>query len=558
MDNSDIPPLGSVDLGDLASPTPISTQFGFDRGTPVDRLYIERFLSRHANAIRGTVLEVGDDSYTRQFTADPEISPEVIHLHDHNATYTGDLLSAQIPAGHLDAAIITQTLHLIFEAQEALQKLHDALKPGGTLLLTVPGITQMSTDQWADMWYWSFTSRSISELATRVFGEGNFEVGVHGNVYAAVAFLEGLAVEELDTEMLMAPSSEYEVLVTLKATRSIAQPPPLQNPSGGQAARLADDPALRRALVVGWFSFSDGHATAGDLLAADVVNAWLDDLGIAHDTALAPPFDGGVDWRSVDPASYSHAIFVCGPFNCLGYEADFFARFDQCRIIGMDLTLTRPVDEWNPFDALLERDSPTTGRPDLVFASRAPAVPLVGVCRVEDYDGADVAEANAKIDRLLSSIACAPIDIDTRLDTDARQFRTPAAVERALAACDFVVTTRLHGTVLALKNGVPVIPIDPEPDGAKIVQQAKTLGWSPVFVASQVTDQQLLDAASFCQTAEARILAATAAENAAQILADVKAEFAAVMNGAINTDDNLRQASREPLRRIHERRSSSS
>ena len=46
---------------------PVSRSFGFDRGTPVDRRYIEQFLARHAAAIRGDVLEVGDDGYTRRF-----------------------------------------------------------------------------------------------------------------------------------------------------------------------------------------------------------------------------------------------------------------------------------------------------------------------------------------------------------------------------------------------------------------------------------------------------------------------------------------------------------
>src|SRR6185503_10982321 len=58
-------PVGQISFGNLRRLTPISRVFGFDRGTPVDRYYIENFLADNASDIRGRVLEVGDDSYTR-------------------------------------------------------------------------------------------------------------------------------------------------------------------------------------------------------------------------------------------------------------------------------------------------------------------------------------------------------------------------------------------------------------------------------------------------------------------------------------------------------------
>ena len=51
----------------------LSRDFGFDRGTPIDRYYIESFLSTHASDIRGHVLEVADNTYTRRFGGDPAI-----------------------------------------------------------------------------------------------------------------------------------------------------------------------------------------------------------------------------------------------------------------------------------------------------------------------------------------------------------------------------------------------------------------------------------------------------------------------------------------------------
>src|SRR5207248_2553512 len=56
-----------VRLATLRPTTPISTDFGYDRGTPIDRFYIERFLSEQRHFIRGRVLEVSDAGYTDRF-----------------------------------------------------------------------------------------------------------------------------------------------------------------------------------------------------------------------------------------------------------------------------------------------------------------------------------------------------------------------------------------------------------------------------------------------------------------------------------------------------------
>ena len=68
-----------------------------------------------------------------------------------------------------------------------------------------------------------------------------------------------------------------------------------------------------RVLVTGWFSWPDDSVTAGDLRARDVTCRWLDEAGRDYDVASAPEFGDGVDWRGVDPARYSDAVFVCGP-----------------------------------------------------------------------------------------------------------------------------------------------------------------------------------------------------------------------------------------------------
>jgi hypothetical protein len=280
-----------------------------------------------------------------------------------------------------------------------------------------------------------------------------------------------------------------------------------------------------KTLVAGWFSFTNGHATAGDLLVRDVACEWLEQVGCSYDVALAPPFQGGVDLCMVDLHVYSHIVFVCGPFERGELEAQLLSRFGHCRLIGLNLSMLLPLNEWNPFDLLIERDSSVCSHPDMAFLSRQTLVPVVGICRVEPYEGALEQVAHAAIARLVASREMAVVDIDTRLDTNCTGLRSPAEVESLIARMDVIVTTRLHGAVLALKNGVPAIAIDPIAGGAKIRRQAETIGWPVVFNADALTDDALADALAYCLTADARVQAKECAERATQMVQEMRKVF---------------------------------
>src|SRR3990170_1932745 len=141
-----------------------------------------------------------------------------------------------------------------------------------------------------------------------------------------------------------------------------------------------------KALVAGWFSFEQMGATVGDLLARDLACEWLEQAGYSYDVAHAPPFSGGIDWRAVDPETYSHVVFVCGPFGENEVTREFLERFAGCHKVGLNLSMLQPLDVWNPFDLLLERDSSATSRPDISFLSRQASVPVVGVVLVHPQE----------------------------------------------------------------------------------------------------------------------------------------------------------------------------
>ncbi len=226
-----IPQPGSVDFGDLRRVAPIGREFGIDRplpgedrGLPVDRHYIERFLAAQAADIRGRVLEIGDDAYTRRFGGDRVTRRDILNITADNpqATIVADLADApQIGDALFDCVILTQTLHLIYDAPSAVRTLHRILKPGGVLLMTVPGISQVPTGSvWGHTWYWSFTALSVQRMLSEVFGVRDVTVDSDGNILSVTAFLHGLAAQELVAEELEFCDPDYPLIIAARAIRA--------------------------------------------------------------------------------------------------------------------------------------------------------------------------------------------------------------------------------------------------------------------------------------------------------------------------------------------------
>ena len=217
------PPVEPVDLGSLARIKPISQDFGFDRGLPVDRYYIENFLTRYAKNIQGHVLEIKEPLYTYKFGGDRVTQSDILHVEAGNpqATIVADLTQADYLASDtFDCIILTQTLQFIYDVPAAIKTLHRILKPGGVVLATVSGISQISSEDMA-RWgqYWSFTTLSAQRLFQEVFTSDKVTVAADGNVLSAIAFLHGIATEELEQSKLNYHDPNYPVLISIRAVK---------------------------------------------------------------------------------------------------------------------------------------------------------------------------------------------------------------------------------------------------------------------------------------------------------------------------------------------------
>jgi SAM-dependent methyltransferase len=217
------PPVGMVFFGSLGRTRPISSAWGGDRGLSIDRYYIECFLGQHAEHIRGHVLEIKSDLYTTRFGGSRVTKLDILNAPPGNpqATIVADLTRAEhLPGETFDCIVLTQTLQFIYDMPAAVRTLHRLLKPGGVLIGTVPGISKIDrADNGRTIHQWSLTSGATRRLFADVFGAEHVQVQTYGNVLAAVAFLHGLAREDVGRRKLEVHDPDYEMLIGVRAVK---------------------------------------------------------------------------------------------------------------------------------------------------------------------------------------------------------------------------------------------------------------------------------------------------------------------------------------------------
>lgn len=201
---------------------PVSNIFGLDRGTPIDRYYIEQFLKENSQLITGSVCEIAEDTYSKKF-GNNITDYQILHYDNTNpkATIIGDLTKFDtLPESILDCFICTQTLNFIYDFKSAIAGIYKMLKPGGMALVTVAGLCQISKydmERWGD--YWRFTTDSMSKAFQEIFNKSNLSIESHGNVLTATAIIQGISAEELSESELLHKDNAYQILITIKAIK---------------------------------------------------------------------------------------------------------------------------------------------------------------------------------------------------------------------------------------------------------------------------------------------------------------------------------------------------
>jgi len=191
---------------------------------PIDCHHMEQFFVRQAIDIQGRVLEVGDGmlarKYGREHVGDIAVwQVESGRFKDCETAHRVD--PSPFAIEHFDSVILPHVLHSIQDVRKAVHSLYRALKPGGVLLATFPGIVQTSDPDWGRHWAWTFTPLSIQRLFEEAFAKGHVTTQVFGNVPAMIAVLNGLPREVLRQSELDLYEPGYEVVMTVRAAKPL-------------------------------------------------------------------------------------------------------------------------------------------------------------------------------------------------------------------------------------------------------------------------------------------------------------------------------------------------
>ncbi len=200
---------------------PVSKRFGQERGTAIDRFYIERFLADHKKNIKGTVMEIAEKRYITMF---PDNISEAVVLHVNGwgeGVVKGNLATGEgIEENRIDCMICTQTIQFIYDIHNVVKNIYKLLKPGGAVMLTASAISQISLydyKNWGE--YWRFTDQSMKKLLAEVFDESQIEVYSYGNMKAAMAFLFGVCQEEMNLADLEYYDEQFPMIVAAIARK---------------------------------------------------------------------------------------------------------------------------------------------------------------------------------------------------------------------------------------------------------------------------------------------------------------------------------------------------
>ncbi len=202
--------------GNLRRTRPFSSTFGFERGTPIDRHYLDRFLRENQSLIRGRVLEVQTSAYTDRFGTGVTCSETFDILPQFQPTYLGDFTAdgGPIPDRAFDCLLLPNTLPHFRDLAGGLARARRVLRPGGVILASAAGLLPLTGDV-PD--YWRFSPDGWRERLAAAWPDLAVEVTAYGNCLSAVGAQLGLAAEELTAAELDEVDSRFPLLTTIVA-----------------------------------------------------------------------------------------------------------------------------------------------------------------------------------------------------------------------------------------------------------------------------------------------------------------------------------------------------
>ncbi len=200
---------------------PIERDFGSNRGKPLDRYYIEEFIEKNRSIIRGKVLEIGDDRYSKKYLDNSQINVLRGKNNRNYINHEGDLLdfNSLKSIGKFDTLILTNVINFIYEYDIAIKNIAKLITKDGKCLFSVSGLSGLSkfdNERWGD--YWRFSEKSLYLSLKKHFH--NVEIDYFGNASVAAASILGIVTEDLPESTLKIKDYDYPVIIVAIASQS--------------------------------------------------------------------------------------------------------------------------------------------------------------------------------------------------------------------------------------------------------------------------------------------------------------------------------------------------
>lgn len=206
----------------FSSSKPISNIYGFDRGNPLDRHYIEKFLENNKKDVRGVCLELLNNNYTKKYGGS-KVSESVvldIEKENKNATLISDLRNLkEVKDNTFDCIILTQVFQFIDDVDASISECYRVLKPEGVLLATMPSISRIDCASGESGDYWRFTTAAAKYLFEKKFKKENLSINSQGNARVGLYFYAGLSEEDTPKNLFEINDKNFPLIVTVRAIK---------------------------------------------------------------------------------------------------------------------------------------------------------------------------------------------------------------------------------------------------------------------------------------------------------------------------------------------------
>lgn len=256
-----------------------------------------------------------------------------------------------------------------------------------------------------------------------------------------------------------------------------------------------------------WGTFPGGGETIGDLFALDALAHSLCEYDINivsehnyHFTAASKI----IKIENLKPNIYDVFIFVCGPLIKESIQqCTLFNKFNDKYKIAIGVSLINGYK--SNFDLIISRGNNSSNYFDLSLCSpylsriseKLSNVErnYIGVCyrgRQRDYGTQNCKDlfVEKELNKLTENSVYSILEIETRLD------KSKLSVEEIMHSfykCKFLLTTRLHGTILSIYAKTPFISVDQILQGGKLTELEKVLNTGNIFNLNAINNKILLN-----------------------------------------------------------------